>query len=300
MTEKFTAQWPLPGGDSLYYTATDGFACDQLREITRICGFAVANEAPQDAFGCNIITTELKDMYRPMHPANPEVVAWQDNFCALNLHPGKKKLDAYIYETTSPTPEKFGFLWRRIFYAGVLTKLIRAESFFVHGILAEYNGNGIIISGPSGVGKSTAARRLPPPWRVASDDCLLVTRTPDGFFAQPVPTWSIYFAKSAPPRIYDSKEILPLRGVYLLDRGADYAEQLNKLQATVGFTKSICDMTGISFGHNPPPEAAGWYKIALNAGLQLVDSVPCYHLFATLHGRFWDALESTLEANPHG
>ena len=56
----------------------------------------------------------------------------------------------------------------------------------LHGALAVHNGAGFILAGPSGVGKTTASRRLPLPWRSLSDDCVLVVRDANGrYWAHP-------------------------------------------------------------------------------------------------------------------
>ena len=63
----------------------------------------------------------------------------------------------------------------------------------VHGALAEWNGIGVILAGPGGVGKTTASKRLPRPWRSLSDDNTLIVKSPDGtYWAHPWPTWSRY------------------------------------------------------------------------------------------------------------
>lgn len=63
----------------------------------------------------------------------------------------------------------------------------------VHGALAEWNGQGVILAGPGGVGKTTASNRLHRPWRPLSDDTALIVRSADGtYWAHPWPTWSRY------------------------------------------------------------------------------------------------------------
>jgi len=61
----------------------------------------------------------------------------------------------------------------------------------VHGALAEWKGMGVILAGPGGVGKTTASKRLPFPWRSLSDDTTLIVMSPEGtYWAHPWPTWS--------------------------------------------------------------------------------------------------------------
>ena len=44
----------------------------------------------------------------------------------------------------------------------------------LHGALAAWNGNGVILAGPGGRGKTTASRRLPSHWQSFCDDTTLV------------------------------------------------------------------------------------------------------------------------------
>ena len=52
----------------------------------------------------------------------------------------------------------------------------RRGGLLVHGGLAEWRGCGAVLAGAGTVGKSTASRRLPAPWRSWSDDATLVVR----------------------------------------------------------------------------------------------------------------------------
>ena len=47
----------------------------------------------------------------------------------------------------------------------------------VHGALVEWNGTGVILAGPGGVGKTTASKRLPSTWRSLSDDTALIVKS---------------------------------------------------------------------------------------------------------------------------
>jgi len=52
----------------------------------------------------------------------------------------------------------------------------------MHGALVDYSGSGFVRAGPGTVGKSTASRRLPLPWRSLCDDKTLVVRDRKGRF----------------------------------------------------------------------------------------------------------------------
>ncbi|NTV94432.1 MAG: SynChlorMet cassette protein ScmC, partial [Thiobacillus sp.] len=87
-----------------------------------------------------------------------------------------------------------------------------------HGALAEHRGNGFLMAGPSDVGKSTASRRLPSPWRSLSDDMTLVVRDGRGDFqAHPWPTWS-RFLYGGPGGSWAVERSVPLRAMFFLDQ----------------------------------------------------------------------------------
>ncbi len=68
---------------------------------------------------------------------------------------------------------------------------VRSDSIFlIHGALLVNGEAGYVLTGPCGVGKSTAAARVPPPWRAVADDMVAVMRTPAGYVVYPLPTWS--------------------------------------------------------------------------------------------------------------
>ena len=80
-----------------------------------------------------------------------------------------------------------------------------------HGALAEYRGSAFIMAGPGDVGKSTASRRLPSPWRSLCDDMTLVVRDCKGrFWAHPWPTWS-RFNNGGPGGSWAVEQAVPLR-----------------------------------------------------------------------------------------
>jgi SynChlorMet cassette protein ScmC len=88
------------------------------------------------------------------------------------------------------TPQKMAFQLTRISQV-VAHSSEKNGGLLVHGALAERNGVGVILAGPGGVGKTTASKRLPRPWRSMSDDNTLIVRSPDGtYWAHPWPTWS--------------------------------------------------------------------------------------------------------------
>ncbi len=108
------------------------------------------------------------------------------------------------------------------------TFLILAERVtLLHGALVQKEGLASVLIGTSGRGKTTAARRIGPPWRAVSDDMIAVVRGSDGTYrAHGLPTWSAWLEPNedrALGRYVDINEGYPLRTVYLIEQSADDA-----------------------------------------------------------------------------
>lgn len=294
MRETFTAKLPVAGGGATFFQANGPFAAEIVQRIAGIAGLVPVENMPEDACGCrfNEIQRETAEQY--ISNPDPEVITYPENYLTVHLNMNRKIIDVYLVKGRFLNEQRIGFLMRCLYYLGVLPLLIHSNTICVHGILAELNGKGAIISGPSGIGKSTAARRLPTPWIVHSDDCLLLTDTGSGVFAQPVPTWSIFFANSAPPRNFNGTKILPVDGLFMLDRDKNAVEPLDKMQAIVGFTKSIGDMTKLELGRMPEHPRKELFLKALSIGNNAVRKIPAYHLFATIDGDFWTPMTQVL------
>jgi hypothetical protein len=62
----------------------------------------------------------------------------------------------------------------------------------VHGGLAIYQGQGVLLTAPPGGGKTTAFSTIPENWQLMSDDAVLVWPDAQGIFlSSPLPTWSV-------------------------------------------------------------------------------------------------------------
>lgn len=171
----------------------------------------------------------------------------------------------------------------------------------IHGALVEAGGAGIILAGRSGTGKSTACRRLPPPWKVLGDDLCLVVRCPDGTFrAHPVPTWSL-LGKGlgiAPGRTGYS---VPLRAAFFLEQSKeDEAAPLKKFTAAKAFSLSALEVLRSQCPSFPREERDGVKRAFYDNAASLGLAVPAWRLRVSLTGRFWDRVEESLEGSGTG
>ena len=86
----------------------------------------------------------------------------------------------------------------------------------LHAALAEIGGQGVILAGVSGAGKSTCCRRFPAPWRILSDDLAVVVPCEDGTLrAHPLPTWSAVKAQTV-ERPCVLRQSVPVRAIFFL------------------------------------------------------------------------------------
>jgi SynChlorMet cassette protein ScmC len=165
-----------------------------------------------------------------------------------------------------------------------------------HGALAEYRGSGFLMGGPGEVGKSTASRRLPPPWRSLSDDMALVVRDGNGqFWAHPWPTWS-RLLYNGPGGSWDVEHAVPLRALFFLDQSPfDRLEPISGTQATALAMESAEELAReVLFVVTDADAVRSLCAEALTAARNLAAAVPAYTLRLTADGRFWEMIEGVL------
>jgi SynChlorMet cassette protein ScmC len=166
----------------------------------------------------------------------------------------------------------------------------------VHGALVEMNGSGIILAGRSGVGKSTACRRLSPPWRVLGDDLCLVVRDVSGSYrVHPLPTWSAIREKGG-PRLCTSGASVPLRAIFFLQQAPrDTSQEMKKSMAAVSLTASTMEVFRSVDPLFPTQEEAGMKKALYDNAASIAMAVPACILRISLTGCFWEKIETLLE-----
>lgn len=166
----------------------------------------------------------------------------------------------------------------------------------VHGALAEREGQGIILAGPGGAGKTTASRRFRSPWRSLSDDRSLVVRDVRGNYrAHPWPTWS-NLMNGGSGGAWDVQHSVPLRGLFFLSQG-----QTNKLRP-IGNGEALCllldcaDQTLKLISRDlPPSERRAFHLRRLDNARMLAGAVPSHRIDMNPKGQFWLDIEKTMQ-----
>ena len=175
----------------------------------------------------------------------------------------------------------------------------RKGGVLVHGALAEWKGQGVLLEGISGAGKTTASKRLPSPWISHCDDVTLIVKTPQGrFWAHPWPTWSRY-SRGDLDAAWEVSRGTGLSAIFLIRRAdADRVSPVSRRQA-------IAEILGAS-EHVASPMAMGMERAVIRRLrrlrfdniVNLVSAVPVSILDISMHGAFWGEIEKNLGVIP--
>jgi len=166
----------------------------------------------------------------------------------------------------------------------------------LHGALIAVDGQGVILAGRSGAGKSTASRRLAPSWRVLGDDlCLLVRAASGGYRGHPLPTWSD-FAGAGETGVCRAGTSVPVRAVFFLEQSAeDQCVALPGSTTAISLAASALEVfRSIDLGF-PRRETADVKKAPYANAAAAAALIPSYLLRLSLTGRFWERIEQVLE-----
>jgi SynChlorMet cassette protein ScmC len=165
----------------------------------------------------------------------------------------------------------------------------------VHGALASKNCRGIILAGTSGVGKTTASKRLPLPWQSLSDEATIVVPDSKGiYWAQPMPTSSKF--NNGTGGSWDVQQAVPLQSIFFLqqseiDRAKPLLRRADSIRLLVIY--SWQPMILISDGIDQEWRYAMLSQLFDNS-LALSSTIPGFELYISKTGRFWEELDRAL------
>jgi SynChlorMet cassette protein ScmC len=180
-------------------------------------------------------------------------------------------------------------------FAPVFRSLIAEGGFPFHAAVVVREEGAVAFAGSGGAGKSTCARRIPPPWKALCDDLTIIVREPAGSYrAQPFPTWSDYLWERRRSTC-DSSTAVPLRAIFFI-------EQAEREQATpMGQGEASMVINALAAQMYQPHwqamdiEARRALRLCLfkNAG-DAAKVIPAYLLKVALNGTFWRRAEEAL------
>jgi SynChlorMet cassette protein ScmC len=165
----------------------------------------------------------------------------------------------------------------------------------IHGALLKQQDGGIILAGPSAVGKSTACKRMPSSWQCLCDDMTLLAKDEhDCFWAHPWPTWS-RFMNGEPGDRWDVQSAVPLRGIFILSQAKiDQAEKLGAGHA-VPLLLEVAEQAARPIFNSMEREKARACRLKrFETICTLAKTLPCYHLKISRTGEFWREIERAL------
>jgi SynChlorMet cassette protein ScmC len=251
---------------------------------------------PEDADGANLIVfVESKNPSEPAGRMAKADLGW------LSLQKGNRilwyRLDSpdLLIEWVKPLSAAETYVGMRDSLAFVYWQSLRRGGMPFHAGLAAYRGQGVILAGSSGTGKSTCCRRLSPPWRALADDEVLLALTPEGrYVAHPFPTWSDYLLQTGKPT-YGSQEPVPAAGIFFLEQASrDECLPLSPAEALVEVAISAQVCLAHFLWYCGPGEAQNIRALIFANACDLVKKVPAFRLRVSFKGRFWEHLEAAL------
>jgi SynChlorMet cassette protein ScmC len=166
----------------------------------------------------------------------------------------------------------------------------------LHAALAEIGGQGVILAGVSGAGKSTCSRRFPAPWRILSDDLAVVVPCEDGTLrAHPLPTWSAVKAQTV-ERPCVLRQSVPVRAIFfLVHSDAESAVPVGAGRAALSIYDAAMQVfMSVDFAAGIPGGSTYMRKLFENAA-EMAAAVPSFVLRVSLQGRFWECVERALD-----
>jgi|WetSurMetagenome_2_1015567.scaffolds.fasta_scaffold01116_7 SynChlorMet cassette protein ScmC len=178
----------------------------------------------------------------------------------------------------------------------VYDAIVRRGGLPLHGALVEREGRGVLLIGKSGVGKSTACRRLPLRWDVLGDDLALAVRRPGGgFAAHPLPTWSAV-GPNLEKCAWDIRRGVHLSAVFFLTQAVeDVILPAGRAMATVVLADAAMTIFESVRVHEHSLEKKLLGGNAFANAAAMAKSVPTYILRLSLTGQFWEKIEEVLE-----
>lgn len=170
---------------------------------------------------------------------------------------------------------------------------------FIHAALVERNGRGILLAGASGAGKTTATGRMPPPWRVLSDDVSFIVKDSQGcYWVHAWPTWSM-FTDGGQGGTWDVSLGIRLDGIFLLSQGSrDKATSMGRGEAICSLLESVNQASHLMTIMMNQEEQRKLRLKWFDQVYELTESVSSYHLSHSRHGAFWQEIERTCHPGP--
>jgi len=166
----------------------------------------------------------------------------------------------------------------------------------LHAALVEKNGRGVVLAASGGVGKSTCARRIPPPWKALCDDtCLVLPDGRGGFQVHPFATWSDYLWERS-RGTWKVESPVPLQAVFFLKHSEeDNAQPLGQGESAIHLSRSSHELLAAFLESMDRDRARSFRQDIFDNACALSRKVTAYWLEVNLEGRFWTKIDKALD-----
>jgi len=166
----------------------------------------------------------------------------------------------------------------------------------IHSALIERDGDGFLLAGPSGMGKSTCCQRIASHWNVLCDDEVLVIRDDNSeYHCHPFPTWSDYLEDRA-ENTWNVQRSVPLRKLFFIEQSdSDRTIPLGHAISAVWIYESTVQIYGRYWIHLSNEESSREKRLAFENACEMAKLIPAYILRVSINGRFWEEMERVID-----
>ena len=179
------------------------------------------------------------------------------------------------------------------FVMGGVLSLLPDRLLLVHAALVAQGDEGYVLAGESGAGKSTAAARVPPPWRAPADDLLAAVATPGGCALVPLPTWSVFDRDPGADYAVETGRPLSLAGLRFLEQSSrDGAAPLAPTPAVLRLIANVLPVYRHDWSGLSPRDLVRLRGEVFAHARRITAAAPCGVLGVSRTGRFWECLRA--------
>jgi SynChlorMet cassette protein ScmC len=199
------------------------------------------------------------------------------------------QIDDVVYEIKNHSKE-FANTWYSS--QAILLQNVKDGGLPIHAALLELDGRGVLLSAPSGTGKSTCCRRLPEPWKPLCDDAaIIVLDREKQCQAQPFPTWSDYLITPA-EKTWNVQYSVPIYGIFFLEQSErDEVVPLGTGQTAVSISNAVAQMCRSFWRKMDIEKQRSFREQIFDSACKMATKIPGFCLRASLCGKFWVEIE---------
>ncbi len=150
----------------------------------------------------------------------------------------------------------------------------------------------MLIAAAGGTGKSTCARRVPPPWHPLCEDSVLLVPVANQYYAHPLPTWSDFLIRNLMDKKRVANRFVPVSALWFLEHSKkDEPLILGKGESATRFYQSAIQMSNTCLRKADNEDILReWHGSLFNRCCNAVSTFSCGVLKATLDGQFWECI----------